>query len=106
MDIASGHAVVEVRNLHMKDYFDLENAVLGGQTPVPGQVSYRVEWTAAGPVNEFDNVAQQFRGSFRDASARMEWSARSVDYDFVSAPLDTSESAAAELGVERNGWFY
>jgi hypothetical protein len=36
----------------------------------------------------------------------MEWSARSVDYDFVSAPLNTSGSAAAELGVERNGWFY
>lgn len=30
----------------------------------------------------------------------------SVDYDFVSTPLDSSESAAAELGAERNGWFY
>jgi hypothetical protein len=106
VDIASGRAVVEVRSLHMKDYFDFENAIVGSRQPVPGEVSYRVEWTAAGPVNEFDNVAQQFRGSFRDAAAQMEWSARSVDYDFVSAPLNTSGSAAAELGVERNGWFY
>ena len=87
----------------MKDYFDLENAVLGGQTPVPGQVSYRVEWTAAGPVNEFDNVAQQFRGSFRDASARMEWSARSADYDLrPRAPLRSWASSATAGSTDRS----
>jgi hypothetical protein len=91
----------------MKDYFDLENAIIGsGATPVPGRVAFRVEWNATGPINEFDNAAQQFRGTFRNASAQMEWSARSVDFDFVSAPIGTSVSAAAELGVERNGSFY
>ena len=36
--------------------FDLENAVLGGRTPVAGQVSYRVEWTAGGATVKHDFV--------------------------------------------------
>lgn len=98
---------MEVRDLHMKDYFDIENAVIGGgQRPVPSVVSYRVEWNAIGAVNVFDNVAQQFRGEFRDATAQMAWSARTVDFDFVSAPIETSTTNAAELGSESNGAFY
>ena len=98
---------MEVRNLHMKDFFDLENATVGGgEHPRPAVVSYRVEWTAAGLVNTFDNVAQQFRGQFRNAAAQMEWSARTTDFDFVSAPLATSAADAAQLGFEHNGAFY
>ena len=107
VDLSAGRAIVEVRNLHMKDYADIENAVVGGgPPPVPSVVSYRVEWIAGGVVHEFDNAAQQFRGAFRDASAQMAWSARTADFDFVSMPLPTSASAAAELGSERNGAFY
>jgi hypothetical protein len=69
-------------------------------------VSYRVEWTATGAVNTFDNPLQQFFGIFRNAVARMEWSAQTVDFDFVSAPLATSTTDAAQLGSERNGTFY
>jgi hypothetical protein len=98
---------MEVRNLHMKDYFDLVNAVVGGGArPVPSVVSYRVEWTATGGISEFDNAAQQFRGQFRNAAAQMEWSARTVDFDFVSAPIGTSTTDAAQLGAESNGAFY
>ena len=107
VNLATGRAIVEVRNLHMKDYFDLENATVGGGAPPrPAVVSYRVEWTADGPVNDFDNAAQQFRGQFRYAGAQMEWSARTPDFDFVSAPLATSTTDAAQLGFERNGSFY
>ena len=107
VDLTSGRAIVEVRNLHMKDYFDIENALVGGgQPPAPSVVSYRVEWNAIGAVNVFDNVAQKFRGEFRAAVAHMEWSARTVDFDFVSAPLGTSTTDGAELGTERNGVFY
>jgi hypothetical protein len=107
VDLNSGRAIMEVRSLHMKDYFDIENAVIGGgPSPVPSVVSYRVEWNAIGALNVFDNAAQQFRGKFRDASARMEWSARTVDFDFVSAPIGTSTTDAAEFGTERNGAFY
>jgi hypothetical protein len=106
-DLSSGRATLEVRDLHMKDYFDIQNAVIGGgERPAPSVVSYRVEWTAAGPVHAFDNPAQQFRGEFRDAVAQMEWSARTVDFDFVSAPIATSTTDGAELGAGRNGAFY
>jgi hypothetical protein len=107
VDVNSGRAIMEVRDLHMKDYIDLENAVIGGgPSPVPSVVSYRVEWNAIGGVNVFDNVAQQFRGEFRDAAAQMEWSARTVDFDFFSAPIGTSTTDAAEFGTESNGAFY
>jgi hypothetical protein len=98
---------MEVRNLHMKDFFDLENAVVGGgPRPVPSVVSYRVEWETNGAPNVFDNAAQRFRGEFRAASARMEWSARTKDFDFVSAPMATSFEDSAQLGSEENGAFY
>jgi hypothetical protein len=107
VDLSTGLATIEVQDLHMKDYIEIVNAVVGGgPRPVPSVVSYRVEWNAAGTVNEFDNVAQQFRGEFRNASAQMEWSARTVDFDFVSAPLATSTTDAAQLGSESNGAFY
>ena len=107
VDLANGVAILEVRDLHMRDFFDLANATLGGgDNPVPAVVSYRVEWTAAGPVNQFDNAAQQFRGQFRTATAKMAWSARTRDFDFVSAPIATSTTDAAQLGHESNGAFY
>ena len=107
VDLAAGRAILEVRDLHMKDYFDIVNALVGGgAAPAPSVVSYRVEWNAAGAVNVFDNVAQQFRGEFRNASAHMAWSAHTPDYEFVSAPIATSTTDAAELGAERNGSFY
>ena len=107
VDLSEGRAVLEVRNLHMKDYTDLANAVAGGgPAPVPSIVSYRVEWTATGNASEIDNAAQQFRGEFRNAIARMAWSARTPDFDFVSAPLASSTTDAAQLGSESNGSFY
>jgi hypothetical protein len=36
----------------------------------------------------------------------MEWSARTVDFDCVSAPAATSTTDAAQLGSETNGTFY
>jgi hypothetical protein len=107
VDVSAGRATIEVLDLHMKDYVDLENAVVGGgPRPVPSVVSYRVEWNATDPVTVFDNVDQQFRGEFRTASAQMEWSARTVRFDFVSAPIATSTTDAAQLGSESNGAFY
>ena len=107
VDSSAGRATLEVHDLHMEDYFDIVNAVVGGGAPpAPSVVSYRVEWTAAGAVNVFDNAAQQFRGAFSNAIAKMEWWARTPDFDFVSAPLATSLTDFAQLGSESNGSFY
>jgi hypothetical protein len=91
----------------MKDYYDFENSVTGyAGEPVPSIVSFKVQWTASGPVNNFNNPSQQFRGAFRNALAQMEFEARTVEFDIASAPLAESTTAAAELGAESNGSFY
>ena len=91
----------------MQDYFDLKNALVGGgDPPKRAVVSFTVVWKAMGDRMRFNNVEQQFRGVFRNASAQMEWSARTGDFAFQSFPLATSTTDAAELGWERNGSFY
>ncbi len=107
VDLAAGTALFQAQDLRMKDYLDIENALLGnGDDPRPGVVSFSVEWTAEGSSHDFDNPAQKFRGTFRDSSAQMAWTARAGDFDFVSDPIETSAADYAELGVEHNGSFY
>ncbi len=108
VDLNAGTATFEVKNIRQKDYFDFENALVGkGATPRQGEVSFKVQWTAHGAVNHFDNPSQKFRGDFRTASAQMEWSGRSGDFDFQSDPLATSTDAgASQIGYESNGSFY
>jgi len=93
--------------MHMKDFHDFENAVLGnGEPPTPAVVSFTVIWSATGGVNQFDNAAQQYRGEMRTATAQMDWSARSGIYEYTSAPLATSAQDFAQLGQESNGSFF
>src|SRR5262245_31547971 len=85
----------------MKDYLNFENSITGstGQ-PVPAVVSFKVQWKATGSVNNFNNAAQKFRGTFRNAMAQLEYRIRTVDFDITSAPLAASTTVAAELGQE------
>jgi hypothetical protein len=93
--------------MHMPDFHDFENAVLGnGPTPTPGIVSFTVRWAAAGDVADFDNPEQQYRGDMRVAAAQMDFTARSGIYDYISDPLDSSAADFAQLGTESNGSFF
>ena len=106
VDAARESATLEVRHLAQKDYFDLENALFGGTPATPGRVSFTVEWTAQGIAEVVNNPDQTYRAVVRSAGAKMEWSARTVDFDFQSAPLATSTTDAAQLGQESNGSYY
>jgi hypothetical protein len=107
VDLNAGTDTLEVHNLHMKDYRDLENAITGNTGPPdPADVSFKVEWTSIGGVNNWNNADQQFRGEFRDAWAQMEYQVRTPDFDITSAPIADSTTVAAELGQESNGPFY
>ena len=106
VDAARQSATLEVHDLAQKDYIDLENALFGGTPATPGRVSFTVHWTAAGPAQTVNNPAQRYRAVVRNATAQMEWSARTVDYHFQSAPLDMSTTDAAQLGEESNGSYY
>ena len=113
VDLKAGRANLEVRDVHVKDYHDIPNAlglVEGGPRPVPATLSFRVRWNVDGDSVHFDNSDQQFRGDFLvsadPAAAQMEWSARIGQLEFQSAAIGTSASSYAELGHERNGSFY
>lgn len=107
VDLDAGSASLDVTDIQQKDFFDFENAILrNGDTPRQGRVSFRVEWAAEGPLKNVDNPTQRYRGTIRPAAAQMEWSGRSGDYEFQSAPLATSTTDAAQLGSCSNGSYY
>jgi hypothetical protein len=107
VNLTAGTATLEVHDIHVKDYFDLENALIGGgNNPRPAIVSFKVVWTATGAPININNPSQRFRGVFRLANAQIEWSGRSGDFEFQSRPLATSTTVAAEIGQESNGSFY
>jgi len=106
-DLNAGTATLEGHDLHMKDYGDFENSLTGyAGHPVPAIVSVKVQWTATGGFNNWNNAAQKFRGQFRNALAQIEYKIRTVDFDIASAPLADSTTIVAELGQESNGSFY
>jgi len=114
IDLASGSATYEATNLHMPDFHDFENSILGnGEPPTPAVVSFTVRWTASGEVSHFDNAAQHYRGDMWTAAnpnatvtAKMDWTARSGIYEYASAPLAESVTDFAQLGPESNGSFF
>ena len=107
VDLAAGMATMRGTRLHMPDFHDFENSVLGnGEKPTPAIVSFTVKWTATGGVTHFDNAAQRYRGDMRTATAQMDWTARSGIYEYTSAPLETSTTDAAQIGTESNGSFF
>jgi hypothetical protein len=107
VDLGAGTATFRGTNMHMPDFHDFENSILGnGPAPTPAIVSFTVRWTAAGSVAHFDNPEQQYRGDMRIATAQMDWTARSGIYDYTSAPLATSAEDFAQIGTESNGSFF
>ena len=91
-DLNAGTAVLELAHTGVKDFFDFQNAIIGPPSNRrAAQVSFRVEWQAAGSVNHWNSTDwstnpanHKFRGEFRDAVARMSWSGRSGDFEFRS----------------------
>jgi hypothetical protein len=57
-------------------------------------------------IKNTDPVYGGFAGEFVRTGAQMEWMATVGDYQFVSAPLETSSSFFAKLGHGRNGIFF
>jgi len=107
VDLAAGSATFRGTNMHMPDFHDFENSILGNGAPAtPAVVSFTVRWTAEGSADHFENSEQQYRGDVRIATAQMDWTARSGSYEYTSAPLATSTGDYAQLGEESNGSFF
>jgi hypothetical protein len=117
VDFEDGTAVMRASNLQILDFGTIANALFGGgPPPVPATVSFVVRWSeGAGGEGEGEedldrvhvvNASDGHAGVFVRNTAQMEWSATVGDFDFVSAPIDTSSSSFAEVGHERNGTFF
>jgi len=107
VDVAAGTATYRGSDMHMPDFHEFENAILGnGETATPSVVSFTVKWTAVGAVSHFNNPEQNYRGDMHVATAQMDWSARSGIYEYTSAPLETSAEDYAQIGTESNGSFF
>ena len=65
-----------------------------------------MKWFGEETRVHINNPSNGFAGNFVRNQAQMEWSATSHGYQYVSAPLHTSQSSFAEIGHERNGSFY
>lgn len=100
---------MEAEDVPVFDYGNINNALFVGENPIPGIVSFRVEWEGVEEklhIRNTDPVYGGFAGLFIRNSAQMEWTAQVGDFLFESDPLETSSSSFAEIGHERNGCFF
>ena len=110
--LGKGVASMEATHVPINDYGDFGNALFGGgPAPIPGVVSFTVEWSGVNERVKVQNTNPPasgggFAGEFIRNAARMEWTATVGDLTFVSDPLETSSSLFAEIGHERNGRFF
>jgi len=110
VNLGTGDALLQVSNAPILDYGSIGNALFGGgPAPVPGVVSFKVEWHGVNQrvnIRNTDPVFGGFAGEFVRNAAQMQWTAKVGDLLFESDALGTSSSVFAEIGHERNGVFF
>ena len=107
VDLDEGKARMQAANVHVRDFFNIPNALFHLQTPVSvgATVSFDIRWM--GPATHPSAVTKP-RGStgrlFR-SPVTMKWSASSASgFSFKSNPSGTT-SFFGQLGHVRNGIF-
>jgi hypothetical protein len=110
VNLGTGSASLQVSNAPIFDYGSIGNALFGGgPAPVPGVVSFKVEWQGVNQrlnIRNTDPVYGGFAGEFVRNTAQMQWTATVGDFVFESDAIGTSSSSFAEIGQERNGVFF
>jgi hypothetical protein len=99
----SGHTIYQAKTLAMPDYHDFVNSATGG-VPVPGIVSFRVEWAPSKDKHRYHYAPNRWEGKFLQTEATCVWSGRTELAEFST---DTNNPTIfAEVGFERNGVFF
>jgi hypothetical protein len=99
-------ASLKVANLAIEDYHTLANALVDGPS-VDGTVSFEVRWSGVKQRLNIRNSQLMFTGSFVEDLATIVWSARTTDgFAFTSDGAQSTQSAFAIIGRERNGVFF
>jgi hypothetical protein len=110
VNLGTGGASLQVSNAPIFDYGNIPNALFGGgPAPVPGVVSFKVDWRGVHQrlnIRNTDPVFGGYAGEFIRNAAQMQWTAKVGDFVFESDALGTSSSSFAEIGHERNGVFF
>ena len=101
----SGRAALQVTDLEVGDFGNLLHA-LRGDPSLPATVSFDIRWRDVIQVLDLHDEDNQFEGNFLQTHAFIEWSARQGGFEFLSDPLETSETVFAMFGRERNGVFF
>lgn len=96
---------MRVGDLRMRDYHDLGNALMEGES-APAVASFHIEWAASRDRHRFRYPPEKWAASVVFNSAQVAWRARTRTATFVSDPAPTSMSLFAEVGVERSGVFF
>jgi hypothetical protein len=107
VDLEKAKARMRAKNLHVRDFFTIPNALLRFLSPasVRATVSFDIRWT--GPVTSRSAVTSPpgSSGQLLMNTATMKWSAQNAQgFSFKSDPSGT-KSAFAQLGRVRNGIF-
>jgi len=83
------------------------NPAIPGVFPVHAKVSFDIEWNGALAMEEIENHAQQFKGTFISTATTIVWSAEQSGFKFQSDnPADPKANLISVLGREQNGVFF
>jgi hypothetical protein len=97
-------ARLDVDRLALFDYFNLNNALIDGNS-IDARVSYDIRWSGDGtPLTIDDGTNFRFHG--RQTKGFISWSAHEAGFSFKSDPANTTLTNFALVGRERNGVFY
>ena len=122
VDFEDTIARLRVRRLTIFDDHDLANSLTSGLglpgdlgfpfpkinpvAPVRATLSFDIGWSNNLGAAKIHNASQGFRGSFRQTTAAISWSAEQEGFRFESDAANTSISVFAVIGGERNGIFF
>ena len=99
----SGRAVYQATDLPMPDYHDFVSSV-NNVPPVPGIVSFRIEWAPSQDKHYYRYAPHKWEGNFVQTTATCTWSGHT---EFAEFATDTNNPTIfAEVGHERSGVFF
>ena len=115
-DVAIGRARFHARNVRVKDYHDIINAVAGGgPTPVPSHVSFDVRWHGHGQHRKIRDNAFRFEGHYVTGRTTVTFTAsqdgggvtyRSDPAGQYNPTLKQGGAGAPAIGPQVNGIFF
>jgi hypothetical protein len=107
VDLDDGTARMRAKNLHVRDFFNIPNALFRFQSPasVGATVSFDIRWLGPATGRSAVTSPPGSSGQLLMSPVTMRWSAQNaLGFSFKSSPAGTT-SFFGQLGRVRNGIF-